>query len=30
MTREDQHIDLKSLRTVAGKSADWRIWLKRP
>jgi len=23
MTREDQHTDLKSLRTVAGKSADW-------
>ena len=23
MTREDQHTDLKSLRTVTGKSADW-------
>jgi ATP-dependent DNA helicase RecG len=23
MTREDQHTDLKSLRTVVGKSADW-------
>jgi ATP-dependent DNA helicase RecG len=23
MTREDQHTDLKSLRTVMGKSADW-------
>jgi len=24
MTREDQHTDLKSLRTVTGKSADWQ------
>ena len=23
MTREDQHTDLKSLRTIVGKSADW-------
>lgn len=23
MTREDQHTDLKSLRTIIGKSADW-------
>ena len=23
MTFEDQHTDLKSLRTVTGKSADW-------
>ena len=23
MTREDQHTDLKSLRTVTGKSVDW-------
>jgi hypothetical protein len=23
MTREDQHTDLKSLRTVTGKSANW-------
>ena len=23
MTLEDQHTDLKSLRTVTGKSADW-------
>lgn len=24
MTREDQHTDLKSLRTVTGKSVGWR------
>ncbi len=38
MTREDQHTDLKSLRTITGKTADWdalakdcvcfAIWLK--
>ena len=28
MTLEDQHIDLKSLRTVIGKTADWESLAK--
>jgi hypothetical protein len=30
MTREDQHTDLKSLRTVTGKSADWANLAQTP
>lgn len=28
MTLEDQHTDLKSLRTITGKSADWEALAK--
>ena len=28
MTLEDQHTDLKSMRTVIGKSADWESLAK--